>query len=108
MTSRILVGAFGVVLLLALIWAWAGAGSLHGGIGDQYQVLTTIPFGVAALLNLIVGYGLFALIIVLVERSWLAGALWAAPIFFLGNLWAAVWLVVRLPTIARRLSAGED
>jgi hypothetical protein len=59
---------------------------------------------VASLVDLYVGLLIFATIVFLAERSWLKAALWALPVFVLGNLWTAVWFVIRLPYLVERLT----
>ncbi|CAK9039316.1 Catalase [Durusdinium trenchii] len=53
--------------------------------------------------------GLGAVIVGMTAEPWtlvtnkLAAALWAAPIFFLGNIWTVLWIVMRLPALKSRL-----
>ncbi len=107
MALRIVVGVLGVVLLGAILWASFGGGDLHGSFMNQVSVITTLPWGVVTLVDLYLGFVLFAVVIFLAERSWLAGALWSIPLFFLGNIWAALWLVLRLPSLARRINRPD-
>ncbi|HRO03631.1 MAG TPA: hypothetical protein PLS69_08535, partial [Terricaulis sp.] len=88
-------------------WAATGMQELHGGFLDQAKVLATLPWGVATLADLIVGFVLFAVLVFLTERSWVVAALWAAPILLLGNVWAAIWFVIRLPHLAKQLSKPD-
>lgn len=104
---RAVVGIFGLALLGLVVWAATAMRDLHGGFLDQFAVFTTLPWGVATLADLFVGFFLFAVIVFLTERSWLVAALWAAPIFVLGNIWAALWLVIRLPHLAKQLSKPD-
>jgi hypothetical protein len=48
-----------------------------------------------------------AILMMLSERSFIAGLLWALPLFVLGNFWAALWLVLRLPRLAERLTRPD-
>lgn len=104
---RILVGVLGVALLAAVLWAAFAGADLHGTFLQQGGVLTTLPWGVATLVDLYVGFAFFAVIVFLAERSWVAALVWALPIFALGNIWAAVWLVMKLPSLARRLNRPD-
>ena len=104
---RVLVVVLGVVLLGAVLWASFWGGALHGRFLDQFGVIATLPWGVATLADLYVGFAFFAVIVFLAERSWLAAALWSIPLLFLGNIWSAVWLVLRLPSIVRRLNRPD-
>lgn len=104
--------AFAAALLLALL-VWAGMGSLTpyeaGGIdGDVFQQLSgpimMLPTGLFMMIDRFAALAAIAVIIMLAERNYGWGILWAAPLLVLGALWAAVWLALRLPSLARRLT----
>jgi len=103
---RAAAGIAGLLLLCVLVWAGFFQTDLHGAFFDQFAVIATLPWGVASLADLYVGFVLFAILVYLVERSWVAMLLWAAPVFVLGNVWAALWFALKLPEIARRLTAN--
>lgn len=104
---RAVIGIAGLALLGLLLWAAFAMTDLHGSILDQFGVFVSLPWGVATLADLFIGFLLFAIIIFLTERSWWAAALWSAPIFILGNVWAALWLAIRLPHLAKQLSKPD-
>ena len=104
---RAAIGILGLALLGLVLWAAVSMQDLHGTFFEQLAVVTTLPWGIAALVDLYVGFVFFAVIVFLTERSWIVAALWAAPIFILGNIWAAVWLVIRLPHLAKQLSKPD-
>jgi hypothetical protein len=104
---RAAVGILGLALLGLVIWAAVAMQDLHGTFFDQLAVVSTLPWGVATLADLYVGFIFFAAIVFLTERSWLVAALWAAPIFILGNIWSALWLIIRLPHLAKQLSKPD-
>jgi Protein of unknown function (DUF1475) len=104
---RAAIGISGLALLGLVLWAALALGDLHGSFADQFAVLTTLPWGVASLADLYVGFLLFATLVFLTERSWIVAALWSAPVFFIGNIWAALWFVVRLPHLAKQLSKPD-
>lgn len=104
---RAAIGILGLALLGLVIWAAVAMPNLHGTFIDQFTVVTTLPWGIAALVDLYVGFVLFASLVFLTERSWLVAALWAAPVFILGNIWAALWFVIRLPHLAKQLSKPD-
>lgn len=104
---RAAIGILALGLLGLIIWAATGMQELHGGFFDQLKVLLTLPWGVTTLADLVVGFVLFAVIVFLTERSWLLAALWAAPVLILGNVWAAIWFVIRLPHLAKQLSKPD-
>ena len=104
---RAAIGILGLALLGLVIWAAFSLQDLHGSFLDQFSVVTTLPWGIAALADLYLGFVLFASIVFLTERSWVIAAIWAVPIFILGNIWAALWLVIRLPHLAKQLSKPD-
>jgi hypothetical protein len=104
---RAAIGILGLALLGLVIWAAVSMTDLHGTFLDQFGVVTTLPWGIVTLVDLYIGFVFFAAIIFLTERSWVVAALWAAPVFILGNIWAAIWLVIRLPHLAKQLSKPD-
>lgn len=104
---RAAIGILGLALLGLVIWATVAMTNLHGSFLNQLAVLTTLPWGIAVLADLYVGFVLFASLVFLTERSWLVAALWAAPVFIIGNIWAALWFVIRLPHLAKQLSKPD-
>src|SRR5262245_49050801 len=133
---RAAIGIVGLALLGLVIWAAFAMQDLHGTFLDQFAAVGTLPWGIATAVTMIAAYGLFATIVFLTERSWLVAALWCAPGligvvlfavatgmaaparlvdvltwltpgFILGNIWSAVWLVVRLPHLAKQLSKPD-
>ena len=104
---RAAIGIFGLALLGLLLWAALSMQDLHGSFTDQLAVMTTLPWGVASLADLYVGFLLFAVLVFLTERSWLIAVLWAVPVFFIGNIWSALWFVIRLPHLAKQLSKPD-
>jgi len=104
---RAAIAILALALLGLIIWAATGMQALHGSFFDQAKVLLTLPWGVVSLADLVVGFVLFAVLVFLTERSWMVAALWAAPILVLGNVWAAIWFVIRLPHLAKQLSKPD-
>jgi hypothetical protein len=104
---RAVIGILGLALLGLVIWAAFAMPELHGSFLDQLAVLTTLPWGIAGLADLYVGFLLFAVLVFLTERSWIVAALWAAPVLVVGNIWAALWFVIRLPHLAKQLSKPD-
>jgi hypothetical protein len=100
--ARIAIGAAGVAFLGLLVWA-----SFTGDIGQEFAVMMAMPWGQVSIADLYLGFFLYALIVFLVEEKRLVACFWALPIFVLGNVWAALWLVLRLPTIIARLSPKQ-
>lgn len=104
---RAAIGICGLALLGLLIWAMFAKQDLHGSFMEQFAVVTTLPWGVAALADLYVGFVLFATLVFLTERSWIVAVLWAIPVFVVGNFWSALWFVIRLPHLAKQLSKPD-
>jgi hypothetical protein len=104
---RLLVGLLGLALLGAILWASFAGADVHGTFFDQVGVVTTLPWGIVTLADLYLGFVLFAVIVFIAERSWLSATLWSLPLLFLGNIWAALWLVLRLPSLLRRLNRPD-
>jgi hypothetical protein len=104
---RAVIGILGLALLGLVIWAAFAMQDLHGTFLDQFGVMITLPWGIAGLADLYIGFVFFSVIVFLTERSWMVAALWSLPIFLIGNIWAAVWLVIRLPHIAKQLSKPD-
>jgi len=94
----ILAGA--LALIGAIVWAM---GADDRGLAPVLLEMLSEPWSVVTLIDLYFGFILCAVVIALFERSWPARALWIFPIFVLGNVWTAVWFVLRLPEMARRL-----
>jgi hypothetical protein len=101
---RAAIGICGLALLGLILWAAFSLQDLHGSFFEQFAVVTTLPWGIVSLVDLYVGFVLFAVLVFITERSWIVAALWALPVFVLGNVWAALWFVIRLPHLARLLS----
>jgi len=83
---------------------WALSAEPRGTM-DVLAAMIADPWTLVTLLDLYLGFLIIAAVIFFFEPSRWAAILWAAPIFFLGNIWTVLWLIVRLPTIARRLQA---
>ncbi len=91
----------GLCLALAIVFAIT-----VGSFWEAGDWLTTNPWGVVTLADLYLGLAISAAVIALFERS-AAALLWIVPLPFLGNVWTAVWFVLRLPELARRLRRGQ-
>lgn len=83
---------------LAGLIVWA---VLAGDFGEAGRWLTSDPWGIVTLADLYLGFVLAAVVIAALERRWTA-VLWIAPIPILGNVWTAIWFVLRFPALLRR------
>lgn len=90
---RISISALAAVLVALIAYAM-----LYGDFAIAGAWLTSDPWGIVTLADLYLGFFLSAVVIAIVERSWLA-AIWIAPLPFLGNFWTAIWFVLRLPKL---------
>jgi hypothetical protein len=104
---RALIALGGLALAGIVIWAAFALHDLHGGFLDQARAIVTLPWGVATLADLLLGFTLFATLVFLTERSWVVAALWAAPVLVFGNIWAALWFVIRLPHLSKQLTKPD-
>ncbi len=93
----------GAALAAAIVWA---SGADGRAIGEVIAAMIRDPWTVVALVDLYLGFFIAAVFIFAFERSFAARILWAAPVFFVGNVWAAAWLALRAPRIIARLRAG--
>ncbi|WP_323760860.1 hypothetical protein [Maricaulis sp.] len=79
-----------------------------GNFSAAGRWLTSDPWGIVTLFDLYFGFLIVAALIAAIEQSVRAKLFWILPIFVLGNVWTAVWLLARAGRIAglsRRLTA---
>jgi hypothetical protein len=95
---RILSVAGGLLLTGAIFWAF-GLQSFWEGV----DVVTSSPWGQVTLIDLYLGFALVAALIFVFEKSLITALFWIVPIFFLGNVWAALWMIIRAKLIVTRL-----
>lgn len=103
---RIATGVLALLLIAVIGWAVTQTSSLSD-FRYETEALFEQPWGLVSLVDLYAGLAMIAMIMVLTERSFIAGALWALPLFVLGNVWTAIWLLLRLPSLAERLSRPD-
>lgn len=108
---RGIVALLGLGLLVAIVWASLNSQSypegLDGNLFEQGSVILALPWGLVTMVDLYVGFAFFAVIVYLTEKRWWVAAAWSLPLLFLGNVWAAVWLVLRLPVLHERLTRPD-
>lgn len=86
------------VFSASVFWA---LGAEPRGTMDVLAAMVADPWTLVTLLDLYLGFLVIAAVIFFFEQNRWFALFWAAPIFFLGNIWTVLWLIVRLPAIAR-------
>lgn len=99
---RLLLLAGGAALTAAIFWAMQGEARPLGQILDD---MAAEKWTVVTFVDLYLGFFISAVIMMLAERRWYWGLAWALPVFALGNVWTALWAILRLPSLAKRLRA---
>jgi hypothetical protein len=94
---RGIVAAAGVILAALIVRAMQ-----TGDFWAAGNWLTSDIWGVVTLVDLYLGLFLAALAMALIEKG-LSAAFWILPLPFLGNVWTALWVVVRFQDLVRRL-----
>ena len=87
---------------LTILIAWA---AMNANFLDSFGRITADPWGLVTLADLYLGFLILSVVIWLCEPDWRVALLWIVPIYFLGNIVTALWLMVKLPELAHRLRA---
>ena len=95
---RILAALGGLGLLALIVWA-AGAAD----IGASFSAMMDDPWGVVTLADLYLGFVILAGVVWVAEPDKRIALVFILPLPLLGNVWAAVWLALRLGRLAARL-----
>ncbi len=106
MNSIVRVIAVAGVIAMALAIGYA---LVAGDFGREGAVLTGMPWGIVSLVDLYVGFALFAIWVVYRETSRPVAIVWVILILVLGNLVTAayvVWTLHRSGGDARRFFLG--
>ncbi|MCB1458595.1 MAG: hypothetical protein KDJ48_04910 [Nitratireductor sp.] len=88
---------FGLAVLIVL-------SILNGDFWAEGSSIYALWWGKTTLADLYLGFALTAVVIWLVEKTLAARLFWIVPLFFLGNVWSALWLVLRLPRMVSALA----
>lgn len=107
MAARAALGLIGLVLAIITLSAAFANANLHGGMADQLRVFWVLPWGRDLLAQGMAGYACVVLMIWLFERTWIQALLLCLPLLILGHAWTALWLALRLPKLAARLSRPD-
>jgi hypothetical protein len=95
--------AIGAVAFLG-VTAW----SFSTGVPVDWAAFTADPWVALAVADLYLGFVLLAVVIALLERSPVRAALWIIPLFVVGNLVAAVYLLLNLNRIGPALKRARE
>ena len=98
--TRTVVAAFGIGLTVLIILA-----AFEAPINESFGRITEDFWGWTALADLYLGFILIAIIIAVFEENKTVALFWIVPLFFLGNIWSALWFVLKLPTLVDRFRA---
>ena len=98
--TRIVIAVLGIGLAVLIILA-----ALEAPINESFGRITQDFWGWSAIVDLYLGFILIAIIIAVFEENKIVAAFWILPVFFLGNIWSALWFVLKLPTLTNRLKA---
>ncbi|RKF06279.1 hypothetical protein DEM25_011635 [Oceaniradius stylonematis] len=94
---RVMIAGLGIGFFGLIVWA-----SFAADFWASFDAIAADPWGLVTLADLYLGFVLTAVVIAGFERGFRA-VLWIVPLPFLGNVWAVIWFVVRLPELYRRL-----
>ncbi len=93
-----------IAALLAIVFtAMIGWASVRGDFGAEFAAITAMPWGQVSLVDLYLGFLVYAVFVWLVEDKLTTKLLWALPVFALGNAWSLIWVAVRWDKIIARL-----
>ena len=98
MITRLVFAALGIGLVILIVLA-----ALESPIGVSFSRITEDLWGWVTLADLYLGFLLIALFIAFVEGKGIGTVFWIVPLFFLGNVWSVLWLVIRWNKITHRL-----
>ncbi|KGF70205.1 hypothetical protein LL06_06610 [Hoeflea sp. BAL378] len=75
-----------------------------GSFSEAGNWLISDPWGQVTLADLYLGFLFSAVVIWFFEPRPLHALLWILPIPVLGNVWTAVWFLIRLPHLRERMA----
>ena len=96
--TRIVVATLGIGLTVLIILA-----AIEAPINESFGRITEDLWGWTALVDLYLGFILIAIIIAVFEENKGVALFWILPLFFLGNVWSALWFILKLPRLVNRL-----
>ncbi|MHA7871374.1 MAG: hypothetical protein ACX939_03390 [Hyphococcus sp.] len=100
---RIFYGICALLFSASVFWA---LGAEPRGTMEVLAAMASDPWTLVTFFDLYLGFLIIAAVIFFFEQNRWRALFWIAPIFFLGNIWTVLWLIIRLPAIARSLARG--
>jgi hypothetical protein len=99
--GRVLAAIVFVALSAGIIWA----GYVRdANLLSEGAALLAMPWGFVTLLDLYAGFVLYAVLVFAFEPRKVVALVWVLPVFVLGNLVMAAWVIFRLPGVLKRLN----
>ena len=92
-----------VIALASLVFIGVIGWAFSTGQGFEWAAFTTDPWVITASVDLIFGFILMAVVIAWNEASAVRAALWIIPMFILGNLVPALYLLLNGRRMVARL-----
>lgn len=86
---KIIVGFALSIFLVACVLAYLAVG------WSGFDKVLAEPWGLVTILDLVLGIVCMTAVIFTVESDWKKAAMWSVPIYFLGNIVTAVWILTR-------------
>ena len=97
-----------VIILASLVFIGVLVWAFSTGAGFDLAAFTTDPWVATASADLIFGFILLAVVIAWNEPSPVRAALWIVPIFIVGNLVPALYLLLNGRKMVERLRGSEE
>lgn len=97
--TQILIAILGLFLTIMVVLA-----AFEAPINESFSRITQDLWGWVTLLDLYLGFILMAIFIAIIERENSIAFMWIVPLFFLGNIWSALWFVIRFGKIVKKIS----
>lgn len=88
------------IIILALVAHLVACGVAYQMVGfSGFDQVLAQPWGIVTILDLVLGAVCITAVIFTLEKNWQTAALWSVPIFILGNVVTAVWILIRFRQI---------
>ena len=90
---KIIVGFALSIFMVACVLAYLAVG------WSGFDKVLAEPWGLVTILDLVLGVVCMTAVIFTVESDWKKATMWSVPIYFLGNIVTAVWILTHLDQI---------